>query len=286
MNKMQKNIDRDRDYTILGFQPMQYEEKMSSKICSVIIPAYNCERTISYTLNSVLNQTYPYLEVIVVDDCSDDKTAEIINTYAKADSRVKYLRNSKNSGVAQTRNNGIKNASGDYIAFIDSDDIWNSDKLEKQLLYHDGACKFTFTGYDLINENGEKLGVEFKVPKTVNEKELLKKNIIALSSVIIDKSIVTEDLMKKEYSHEDYAAWLELLKTNKCAYGVNETLMHYRMTPNTRSFNRFDGAKKVYQIYKCYCKFGIVKRYYYMTIYLLKSLSKYKRFCLYFFKRV
>ena len=109
------------------------KDNKKEPLVSVIIPAYNAEKIVGYTLDTVINQTYKNLEIIIVNDCSKDKTLDVLNEYAKKDKRIKVMSNEKNSGVAETRNNALKVATGEYIAFVDADDLWNLEKIEKQL---------------------------------------------------------------------------------------------------------------------------------------------------------
>ena len=155
-------------------------------LVSVIIPAYNAEKIVGFTLDSVINQTYKNLEIIIVNDCSTDKTLDVLKEYEKKDKRIKVLSNEKNSGVAETRNNALNVASGDYIAFVDADDIWNLEKIEKQLNFmQEKDCKLTYTSVQFIDNDGNLTGQKFIVQEEVNFKKLLKQNVITLSSAMI-----------------------------------------------------------------------------------------------------
>ena len=128
---------------------------MQEGLVSIVTPVYNAERFIKETIDSVIAQTYKNWEMILVDDCSSDSSAEIIDEYVKSDSRIKYMKNAENSGAAVSRNAGIEAAEGQYIAFVDSDDVWESEKLEKQLEFmKENGYGFTFTSYRYVMEDG------------------------------------------------------------------------------------------------------------------------------------
>ena len=154
---------------------------MSKKeaLVSVIMPAYNCEKYVVEAINSVLAQTYKNWELLVLDDGSNDNTLQVIEEFSKNDSRIKALPNGKNMGVSATRNRGIELATGEWIAFLDSDDMWESKKLEKQLeVAKEKEAEFLFTGSSYINEQGEPFKGIFEVPAKVNYKKLRNQNVI------------------------------------------------------------------------------------------------------------
>ena len=163
---------------------------MNNKV-SVITASYNCAKFIEESIKSVLNQTYDNLELIIVDDCSTDNTEEIVNEYIKKDSRIKFYRLNNNSGAAVARNKGLDEATGRFIAFLDSDDIWDKQKLEKQINFmQTNNYGFSFTSYRLIDENGGLLNKEIRVPNEITYKKLLKNTIIGCLTVIIDKELM------------------------------------------------------------------------------------------------
>jgi teichuronic acid biosynthesis glycosyltransferase TuaG len=251
---------------------------MSNLEISIIMPAYNCDRYIKQAIKSVLDQTYPNYEFIIIDDCSRDNTYNIIKEFAKADERIKVLKNKNNSGVAHTRNVGVAHARGSLIAFIDSDDLWTPDKLKKQIdLYNTNEkAKFIYTGSSFIDENNERYHYIMQVPLTINYTEILKQNIISCSSVLIEKKLIINTPMEGHDFHEDFATWLKVLEVEELAYGVNEPLLVYRISRKSKSGNKIKSAIMNYRVYK-HIGLNIFKKVYYMAIYFFKNVVKYWR---------
>lgn len=254
---------------------------------SVIIPSYNSEKYIEETLKSVCAQTYPNFEVLVMNDCSQDRTAEIVDMYAEKDPRIHLINLPGNKGVSHARNQGVSMASGEWIAFLDSDDKWTKDKLEKQLKLQEKLRakkpaieepEFLFTGSSFIDENGEPLASVLHVPKHVDFSELLKQNIISCSSVLIRRSLMMKYPMPcSDQFHEDFATWLTILKNeNIVAYGLDEPLLIYRVTRNSRSGNKCKAACMTFRAYR-YVGLGIVKSVQYWLVYSFRSFKKYAK---------
>ena len=215
-------------------------------LVSVILPAYNCEKTLRDTLDSVLDQTYRDFEIVLINDAATDGTSAICDSYAKKDARVRYFVNSKNLGTLETRVRAINLAKGEWIAFIDSDDIWSPDKLEKQFaLQKATGCDLIYTASSFINENGEPFKWIMHVPEEVTYKKLLRQNVISNSSVLMRKrdylkySPFTE---RERDMHEDFACWLCMLRAGLTARGINEPLITYRLHKNSSSSNKVNGG--------------------------------------------
>lgn len=220
---------------------------------SIITPAYNCERWILKTYQSINDQTYIDWEWLVTDDCSSDDTLSILGEIAKQDRRVRVFRNSKNSGAAVSRNNSIKNANGAFLAFIDSDDLWNCRKIEKQLAFMGEDIAFSFTAYELIDEN------EVNLNKTVDSTQegefsyndmLRKKATLGCSTVMLRRSSFDDITMPLIRTGQDYALWLKLLKTGQRAHVLNTPLTQYRILPDSISRNKIKKSKRQWQIYR------------------------------------
>lgn len=161
------------------------------ELVSIIMPTYNCANFIDKSIESVINQTYKNWELIIIDDCSTDNTEEIVKKYIKEDSRIIYHKLPTNSGAAVARNHGIAMAKGSYIAFLDSDDLWAKDKLEKQLKFmKDNGYAFTFTSYAQIDENGNPNGVIIRAKEKVDYNGVLLSCPIGNSSVIYNVDIL------------------------------------------------------------------------------------------------
>src|SRR5690625_5205046 len=197
---------------------MSNENKVS-QLVTVITPTYNSENYIAETIESVLNQTYKHFEMIIVDDGSKDKTVKIIEQYLKKDDRLKMIRLKQNQGAAVARNTAINNANGRYLAFLDSDDLWLPEKLEKQLKFmQEKDVAFSFTKYVRMKENGELTKNISKAPETITYNDLLKHCVIGCLTVILDKEKIDTIQMENIRRRQDYALWLSITKKGIKAY--------------------------------------------------------------------
>ena len=219
---------------------------------SVITPVYNCENTIAQTIDSVLSQTYTDFELILVDDCSPDSSASIIKEYAERDNRIIYTKMPVNSRPALARNRGIEISKGRYIAFLDSDDVWLPDKLEKQIEFmNENEAAFSCTDYEQMNADGSLTGRIIKCKSKCSYNNCVWTNPIGNSTVILDTKLLGKVFIPQVENREDYAMWLMLLRTKtKYAYGLNEVLMHYRLSKNSFSSNKLQMAKHQYSLYR------------------------------------
>lgn len=249
---------------------------MNNPLVSVIMPAYNAEKTVGKAIESVLRQTYDNFELIVIDDRSKDDTYSVISGYGERDSRVRVCQNEKNSGVSATRNYGVNIAKGDFIALLDSDDMWREDKLSLQmkLMLDDPGCPFSFTGSSFVNADGQPFDYIFHVPEKVTYKNLLKQNVVSCSSVIIKRELLLKYPMKYDKMHEDFAVWLQVLKNEGDARAVDEPLLCYRIATGTKSSNKIKSTLMTYRVYR-YLGLNIFKIMYYLPIYTLRGIKKY-----------
>ncbi|TQR12715.1 glycosyltransferase family 2 protein [Psychrobacillus soli] len=255
---------------------MKYLNKEETLV-SIIMPAYNCEMYIEEAINSVIEQTYQLWELIVIDDESSDKTVEILEKLSIKDERIQFYINEKNQGVSATRNRGISLANGDWIAFLDSDDMWDKTKLHKQIAHAEiRAAEFIFTGSSYINENGIDYQGVFEVPNKVTYKNLRTHNVISCSSVLIKKEFFRNIKMENDDMHEDYAVWLRVLNTGVCAYGINEPLLIYRISRNSKSGNKVKTIKMTYKVFR-FIGLNPISSIYFMTSHILKSVKKYRK---------
>ncbi len=240
---------------------------------SVIIPAYNCATYISNAINSALTQNVS-VEVIVIDDCSKDNLDDVMLSYADNNSVI-YVKNDVNLGAAESRNLGVTMAKGEYIAFLDADDIWLSDKLSKQMaLIESGNYALCATARELINEKGDSLGRIIPVKEIITYKELLKHNSLNCSSVLLRTNIAKEFPMHSDDSHEDYIMWLEILKKYGTACAINEPLLKYRLSSSGKSGSKFKSAKMTFKVYR-YMGFGIFKSLVCFCSYAFNGVKKY-----------
>ena len=196
-------------------------------LVSVIVPVFNDEKYIFETLQSICSQTYSKLEIIVIDDCSADKSIQVVEDFK--DKRIRLVRNESNKGAAYSRNVGISLANGDYVAFLDGDDIWKKEKIEKQVKFmEEHNYLFSCTGYELIDEDSKPLNKKVFAPKKMNHKTLLRSNFIGCLTVVYKRNIYPDLRIPDEiYKRNDYALWLKLSERCDCYY-FDEVLAQYR----------------------------------------------------------
>lgn len=246
------------------------------ELVSIITPSYNSSKYIGKTIKSILSQTYTNWELIVIDDCSTDNSVEQLNIYADQDDRIKIISLEKNSGAAVARNTGIKYAQGRFIAFLDSDDTWNSNKLEKQIefmLTNDYA--FTYTAYHKINENGEYLS-KVNIPIRVSYDELLKTCVIGCLTAMYDAEKlgkITFPLIRKR---QDFALWLKILKKVPFAYGLDDDLASYTVRNDSISANKFKAAQYNWYLYRKIENLSLIQSLYYFSHYMIKGIIRAK----------
>ncbi|WP_436420344.1 glycosyltransferase family 2 protein [Petrimonas sp.] len=245
-------------------------------VVSIITPLYNSISYIEETINSVLNQTFINWEMLIIDDCSTDGSDEVVKNIIKKDRRVKYFKTIERSGSPTLpRNIGIENASGRFIAFLDSDDVWLPNKLEEQIRLFDSInVAIVFSNYEKINEKGKTNNRLIKAPEKVNYKGLLKGNVMACSTVVYD----TEKIGKVYFSnqgHEDFILWLSILKRGYIAKNTNTVGAYYRVRKSSVSSNKFKVIKWIWNIYRNIERLSILKSFYYTVVDLWKSLLKF-----------
>lgn len=245
-------------------------------IVSIITPCYNSARYISNTIESVLNQTYPYWEMIIVDDSSRDNTREVIEEYCKQDSRIRLICLEKNSGSATVpRNRAIEEAKGRFIAFIDSDDLWKEDKLEKQLTFFDDSnVAIVYSNYEKIDELGNRCGRVIMAPKSSTYRQLLFGNVIGCSTAVYD-TLKTGKLYFLNEGHEDYILWLSILKKGYLAVNSQSCLVAYRVRKNSLSSNKLKVLSWSWNIYKNVEKLGYLRSSFYFINYAFRGILKY-----------
>ena len=246
---------------------------MTGEKVSVIIPAYNSSRTIYSAVDSVMKQGIP-VEVIIVDDCSTNDLTGALDGYAE-DDRVNIIRNEKNMGVAASRNRGVAAATCRYVAFIDSDDQWQPDKLAKQLkLMEQTGAVLCSTARELVNEDGSRTGKVIGVPEKVTYKMLLRGNVINCSSVVMDRQVALRYPMGNDDIHEDYICWLQILKEYGSSVAINEPLLLYRQMRNSKSGSKLSSAKKTFAVYRK-VGYGVIRSCFYFMCYAVNGVVKY-----------
>ena len=222
---------------------------MSKDLVSIITPTYNCAKFIGATIESVLNQTYQNFEMIIVDDASKDNTEEVVKSFK--DKRIKYIRLSKNSGPAVARNRAMEEAKGKYMAFLDSDDLWKREKLEKQINFiKKNKYKIICSDYEQIDEEGNKLTKIIPCKKKVNYNGILLSCPVGNSTVFYDVSKLGKFKVPNIRKRNDDALWLQILKKEEYMYGQKEVLMEYRIRQNSVSSNKLSLIKYHWQLYR------------------------------------
>ncbi len=246
-------------------------------LISIIMAAYNAENTIEDAICSVLRQTYPDLELLVINDCSKDKTSEIVSNYVAKDNRVRLITNRKNIGVSYTRKHGLEEAKGSWIAILDSDDAWDPEKLEKQIeLQRKTEADLLYTGSAFIDVDGNRINWNLHVPTEISYGRLLKQNILSNSSSLVRRELYAKYYAIGDGMHEDFAIWLGILKTGRKAFGVDEPLLTYRITKSSKTGNKIKAAKMNWNTYR-HCGLGCVQAAYYMVWYTINGVLKYRK---------
>ena len=222
-----------------------------SDLISIITPTYNCGKFIGETIESVINQTYENWEMIIVDDCSKDNTKDIVNKYAQNDDRIKYHLLEKNSGAAIARTKAMELANGNYMAFLDSDDLWVEDKLEKQLKFmKENNFNFVYTEYEQIDEQSNPLGKIIKVRDKANYNRVLLDCPVGNSTVMYNVKAMGKFQVPNIRKRNDDALWLKMLKKEEYIHGMKEVLMKYRIRENSISSNKLDLVKYHWYLYR------------------------------------
>ena len=248
---------------------------MNEDLVSIIVPVYNAEKYIQDTIKTVEDQTYKNWELILVNDCSTDKSEELIKS--QIDEKIKLINLEKNSGAAIARNTGIKNARGKYIAFLDADDLWSKHKLEKQIKFmQKNNYDFTFTGYEFADENGKGNGKIVSVPSKINYKQALKNTTISTITVIFNVQRLGKKLisMPNIRKGQDTATWWKVLRSGVTAYGLNESLSLYRRSSNTLSSNKIKALKRTWNLYRKVENLSIIKAIYNFCWYSFNAIKR------------
>lgn len=253
-------------------------DRSNCELVSIIMPAYRAESTIGESIKSVILQTYPAWELLVADDCSPDNTAEIVASAMAHDPRIVLLRGTKNQGPAQARNRALSHARGRWIAFLDSDDVWLPDKLERSIEYAQSwQAALVFTGFRRISDDGKTVGAYQSVPASLAYHDLLGNTSIATSTVLIDR-VLTGDFKMKNVYYDDFACWLEILKRGNLARGLNLDLMRYRVVKGSVSRNKLRSAKEVWKAYREVENLDLITSMLSFIRYAINAYLKYRKF--------
>lgn len=251
---------------------------MSKGLVSIITPAYNSEKYIEETYESIKHQTYKNWEWLVIDDNSTDKTFEILKNLSKKDLRIKVHRNATNLRAASSRNKGLDSSSGEYITFIDSDDLWNENFLDEQLEFLEkNKAQVVFSSYDRVSEDLNKSYGAFIVPSKILLKDLLKTNYMSCLTTLYRVDFLKEMRFREELKmHEDYVMWLDFLEKVKKAYGNPKILARYRIREKSVSRKKVENLKYMFFVYKKIKKYNSFKTFFYILNYIYYGIKKNK----------
>ncbi|MBO4679442.1 MAG: glycosyltransferase family 2 protein [Lachnospiraceae bacterium] len=241
---------------------------------SIIVPVYNAEKFIKETVKSVLNQTYTDFELLLVDDCSKDGSVQAIESFE--DPRVILLKQEQNAGAYAARNRGLKEAKGRYIAFIDSDDLWEPCKLERELAFMEREdAGFVFTGYEFADENCVGTGKVVKVPHTITFKQALSNTTIFTSTVLIDREKIPDELIEMPHiASEDTATWWRILKAGHIGYGLNENLVKYRRSKGSLSSDKIEALRRIWGLYRKIAGLSVVSSAWYFVGWAFRAVLR------------
>ena len=243
------------------------------QLVSIILPYYKKIDYIRKTLDSIDRQTYKNYELIIIYDDKDLTDFHILTKITKKNPKVKIIKNIKNIGAGYSRNIGIKNSHGEFIAFIDADDLWHKQKIGKQIAFmNNNDIDFSFSNYKKKFPN-KIVEVKYK-KKSIEYKDLLKSCVIGLSTVMIKKNIINYNLFPNLKTQEDFVAWLKITKKNYKAYNLNSTLVTWNFDKNSLSTNFLQKSFDAFKVYNKYQKFSFIKSFYSVIILSINSLKR------------
>ena len=246
-------------------------------LISIVTPVYNAEKYLEKTILSVLSQTYKKWELLLINDFSTDNSYELIEKYSQLDERIKCINNLKNEGAAFSRNRGIEISRGEYVAFLDSDDLWDNRKLESQIDFmKKNNLEICHSDYNFIDDDDNFIKI-IRTAKKITYQSLLKENQIRTSFLMI-KKLALIDIKFPNVKHEDFAFFLNVLKKNGI-YSLKNNMIGggYRVSTNSLSANKLKSAKWTWEIYRSFLKFNVLKSSYYFLFYAFRGLKKYKK---------
>lgn len=248
---------------------------MQENLISIVIPVYNAEKFIEDTVQSVMNQTYPHWELLLIDDGSTDRSGELIDRLAGNDSRIRVF-HLEGGGAARARNEGTKNANGRYLAFLDADDLWVKEKLEKELRFiKENDAAFVFTGYEFANQDGVGTGKIVRVPKTVTYHQALKNTTIFTSTVMFDVNKTGRELLyMPEIKSEDTALWWKVIRNGYQAHGLDENLVKYRRAGKTLSSNKLEAIRRIWNLYRKAEGLSVIRSGYYFVFWAWNAVAR------------
>lgn len=251
---------------------------MLEELVSIIVPVYNVERFIKETMDCVVAQTYQQWELLLVEDGSSDRTVSIIEAYIResGEERIRLIRQPGNFGAARARNRGLKEAAGRYIAYLDADDLWVPEKLERELAFmKDKGAAFAFTGYEFAAEDGRSTGRVVQVPETLNYRQALKNTTIFTTTVMFDTNKIDRSLLEMPIiKSEDTALWWKILRNGYTAWGLNENLVKYRRAGRSLSSNKLEAMRRIWNLYRKAEGMGILSSAWHFCFWAVRAVKR------------
>ena len=247
-------------------------------LVSIIVPVYNVEKYIIETVKSVEAQSFSEWELLLVEDCSTDGTARVLETYLRerADSRIRMISQPSNMGAAKARNRGLAESKGRYIAYLDADDLWVPGKLERELAFMEETnAAFAFTGYEFANERGEGTGKVVRVPATLSYKQALSNTTIFTTTVMFDTKKIDRKLLEMPViKSEDTALWWQILRNGYTAYGLDENLVKYRRIEKSLSSNKLEAMRRIWNLYRRAEGMGVLSSAWHFCFWAVRAVKR------------
>lgn len=245
-------------------------------LISIVMPVYNASAYLEKTIRSAQEQTYTNWELIAVDDCSADDSFALLCRLAEQDPRIHPVKQEKNAGAAMARNRGTELARGRFLAFLDSDDVWAPEKLEKELAFLlEKQAAFAFTSYEFGDSEGNGNGKIVHVPETLTYRKALSRTVIFTTTVLFDLEKIDRSLvMMPNVKSEDTATWWQILRAGHTAYGLDENLAVYRRPANSLSSNKIEAIKRIWNLYRRQEKLSLVESAWYFCFWAWRAVAR------------
>ena len=249
--------------------------KGADKLVSIIVPVYNAGAYIEETIDMVKAQTYENWELILVDDCSEDESRKKIEGRQEQD-RIRLIAKKSNEGAARARNTGIEAARGRYIAFLDADDVWHIDKLEKEMRFlQDRQAGFVFTAYEFGDEQARPTGKVVHVPAELTYRQALSRTVIFTTTVLFDRKKIPDGLLHMPVvESEDTATWWQILREGYTAYGLDEVLAVYRRPAQSLSSNKITAVRRIWNLYRRQEKLSVAASAWYFVMWAYRATMR------------
>ncbi len=249
-----------------------------SDLVSIIVPVYNVENFIGQTMDCVVAQTYRNWELLLVEDCSTDSTASLIRQYMEraGDPRIRLVSQPSNMGAARARNRGLMEAKGRFVSYLDADDLWEPEKLEKELAFmKEKDAAFAFTSYEFADETGKGMGKVVHVPETLTYKQALSNTTIFTTTVMFDlEKLKKEQLEMPVMKSEDTALWFRVLRSGVTAYGLDKNLVKYRRAGKSLSSNKLEAIRRIWNLYRRAEGMNVINSAWHFCFWALRAVKR------------